>query len=156
MTSREIPRSTGRHVVAHDPDGSHVVIEPLERRMLELLEASRNDSTELHKYLAEPQLLIEPNVDAVGDQMPSAKARGFRNELIERHANRRIVRGDDGTCARSNNYVEGNAVSDEFLQHAEMARSAQASAAEDERNTDGRYDGVLQRAPSRPCALGVQ
>jgi hypothetical protein len=131
MASREITRATGRHVVTHNPDGSHIVIEPFERCMVELLEASRNDSTELHKYLAEPQSLIEPNVDAVGDQMPSAKVSGFRNELIERQANRRIVRSDDGTCARSNDDVEWNTVSDEFLKHAEMTRSAQASAAED-------------------------
>jgi hypothetical protein len=130
VAGREVARSTGGDVVTHDTDPSNVVMKPFERCLFELLETSRDDPASLREHAA--QSSTQPDVDAVGDQMSPPEPPGIQNELIERQANRSIVRGDNRARTRPDDDLDGNTVSHELLEHTHVARAAQSSSAQHE------------------------
>jgi hypothetical protein len=129
-------------------------MQPFECRMLELFEAGRNEATELRQHAAHAS--IESNVEAVGNQMPATEALGIRDQLIERQANRSVVRSNDRPGTRPHDDVDGNFVGNEALKHTNMACAAQPSAAEHERGANGRFPVFGQRVISQSRVIRVK
>ena len=102
------------------------MMQPVEARALELLEACGNDAGQFSDRSIEPWM--KPDVQTMGQQMSPTKVLGVGDEFVEREANRRIVGRDNGAGARSDDDVDGDAVRDELLKNPDVAGAAQASA----------------------------
>jgi hypothetical protein len=114
--------------VAHDSDGLHAVMQTVDARALELLEACGNDAGQFSDRSIEPWM--KPDVQTMGQQMSPTKVLGVGDEFVEREANRRIVSRNNGAGARSDDNVDGDAVRDELLKNSDVAGTAQTSAAQ--------------------------
>ena len=140
VSGREVGWPPARHVVAHDSDGLHAVMQPVEARALERVETRGDDAAQFSDRSIEP--LMKPHVQTVGQQMPPTKLLSVGDELVERKANRRIVGGDNGAGARSDDDVDRDAVLDELLKDSNMAGASQASTAQ--HHGDARYSCRLR------------
>jgi len=127
-SGREVARLPALHVVAHDSDRLHAMMQTVEARAVELVQARRDDTAPFSDRSIEA--LMKPHVQTVGEQMASTKVLGVGDELVERKANRRIVGCDHGAGARSDDDVDGDAVRDQLLKDSDVTRAAQTSAAQ--------------------------
>jgi putative intracellular protease/amidase len=127
--------------VAHDAEFADAVMQPVERGALELLEARANQSARSSQNPIEPA--SETDVQTVGKQMPATKFPRIANQVIQGESDRRIEGGDDCAGAGAHDDVDGNVVSDKLLQHSQMPRTAQSSAAEHHCDANRRIDITL-------------
>src|SRR5688572_23991567 len=102
------------------------MMQPFERRALELLEPCRDDPAQLCQHSIEPS--TEPYVEAVCHQMAATKVARISDQLIELETDRGIVRCDNGARAGTDDDVDGNLAVDELLQDAEVTCAAQTSS----------------------------
>jgi hypothetical protein len=122
------------------------MMEPVEAGRLELAQSIGNDAApRRHCGLKSVPAL---DVQTVGEEMSPSKAFGVLNQLVERQTNRRIVRSDNRAGARADDRVDRNAVPNQRSKHADVARSAQPTRAEHNRDTTR----DLQAAISPDCS----
>jgi hypothetical protein len=122
--------------MTHDADPFHIVMESFEGGMFELLEACRNESACLREHSTRAP--TQSYIQAMGDQVPTTEALRVGDQLIERQADRSIVRGDDGAGAGADDDVNPDAVSHEPPQNAEVTGTTQSATAQHEPNADSR------------------
>jgi hypothetical protein len=108
-------------------------MQPIECRVLELVETRWDESAQQSKHAIEPA--IESDIQTVRDQMPATEDARIADELLDRETDRGIVCGHNGTRARADDEVDGNLVSDELLKNSDMAGAAEASAAQHKTDT---------------------
>jgi hypothetical protein len=135
-TCCEIARTTADHVVTYDTDAANAVMQPIERGTVQLRQTVRNQAAQFRERSDHPS--PQPYVQTVGEQVSTPKVPGITNQLVECQADGGIVRGNDGTCARAHDDVDGNVVLHELLQYAHVAGAAQPAAAEYETDSNGR------------------
>src|SRR5438067_1455526 len=98
-------------VVTHDTEVPHTMMQVLERRRFELPEPIRNHSAPVFDRALEP--IVALHVQAVRQEMAATKSLGVRDQLIEREADRSVVRGDNCAGAHPNYRVDGNAMTNQ-------------------------------------------
>ena len=133
--------------MTHDADASNPVMQPFEGRALELRKACRNEPAQPCQHSIEP--LMESDVQTVRKQMSAAKDSRVSNQLVDRETNRSIIGGDNGARAGAHDDVDGDVVSDQPLQDAEVTGAAQTSPAEDKADTNWRLRMIHAEAAAR-------
>jgi hypothetical protein len=74
------------------------------------------------------------NREAVRQQVSTAKCTGVRDNLFEVQPDGRIVGGDDGTSADTDDGMQWHALSDELPEDAEVRGAAQTARAQHDAN----------------------
>src|SRR5438093_6102584 len=131
--SAEITRPVCANVVAHDGERMDAVMQPIEARGLELSETVGDDAAPWF----DPMFVsvVEVDVDAVGKEVSAAKLVSIAEQFFDLESDRRIVRGDDGPRADTDNAVDWYAVANQLAKNTDMSGAAQAARAEHQSNT---------------------
>jgi hypothetical protein len=122
--------------VADNADPANAVMQPIERGVLELLEAAGNQSGCFRQNPIEP--VSESDVQAVGKEMAATKFPRVTNQFIERESNRGIVGSDNRASARADDGIDRNVVFDKLLKDTDVTCATQASTAQHERDANWR------------------
>jgi len=64
------------------------------------------------------------DVEAVGEQMTTSEDLRVVDQIVDRQARRRVVRGDDRARTDTDDGVNRNVVSNQLPEHTDMCRSA--------------------------------
>ena len=98
-----------------------------------------------------PEARCEPrsgaNGDAVGQEMPPAKRGGVFDHLVEVEPDGRIVGGDDGTGADTDDRVQGHLMTHQLPEHAGMRSAAQTASAQYDPDAHALHDTIGRSAP---------
>ena len=131
----EIHRPTRRQIVADDAKTAHAVVQSVESGRLELPESARDDSAP-SAYLR-LESMFQVDVDAVGEQVTTAKPLCIGEEILEIEANGGIVRGDDRPSADAHDAIDGDTPAEQLEEHTHMRRTSKAASTQDHRNPNG-------------------
>src|SRR4029450_11420046 len=106
-------------IVTSNAAPAHAVMEPVERRAIQLCQPLRNNATDFPEYTL--QATVQSYIRAVRQEMTAAKMCRVPNQVVDGQTNRGVIGGDNRTCARADDAVDRDFVSDELLKHAEVA-----------------------------------
>ena len=143
-SGRKVPRQVREHIMTADAESRYAVMERVEARRLELLQAIRNDATTGRERALEPPAQVQ--IDTVEQQMTAAEIDRVRSELIEAQPGRGVIRRDYGAGANANEDIDRNAFRHQPTQHPHMRGTAQSAGAQYRR----RSASTFSRGGSRP------
>jgi hypothetical protein len=141
--------------VADDAEALHAVVQSIEGRIFQLTEPFGDDAAARRE--APLEAVREADVEAVQEQMPSAKDGRVANEILDVEADRGVVRRDDGAGADADDRVDWHSVTKQLPQHAGVRGAAKAAGAQDQgdanRHPRGQRPHVSYSPPvTRPVA----
>jgi len=136
------------------PDSSDAVMQTVERRTLQLLEAPRDEPAQPGHHSIES--VTESNVEAMSDQMSATKAVSVRDQFVERETDGGVVCGNDGSGARADDDVDGNLVGSQLSKDAKMTGSTQSPAAQHDANANRRAFLLGQGAVGESGDVGLE
>src|SRR5262249_53945963 len=118
ITRRVVTRLAGGDVMTGDAETPDALVQPLEARRFELLQAMRNDSAQGPQRLAES--LVETHAEAVSQQLTSTKRPRIGNQVVDVHPYSCVVTSDYCACAHANNHVERDGGAEQVAQYTEV------------------------------------
>ena len=110
------------------------MVQPIECGRLELSKPVGDDAARPPEARREPRSAA--NGDAVRQEMPPAKCGGVIDHLVELEPDRRVVGGDDGTGADTDDRVQGHLMPHQLPEHAGMRGAAQTASAQHDPDAD--------------------
>ena len=132
LRGAEVFRLAAGQVVTDDAESVDAVMEMVEARRLELSKTARYHATPGSD--AELEAMIEMDIDAVGEEVTSAKPFRIFNQVVEVETDRRIVSGNHRAGADADDSIEWHAVANQFTEHANVRGATQTPGAEDDGN----------------------
>jgi len=127
--------------VADDGQILYAVVEALERRRFQLLQAMRYDATPA--FDGTPESTIAVDVEAVREKMAATKNLGVVDQVVKRESDGRVIRRHDRSGARADNRVDRYMLANKLAEHADMGGSAESARAEHERHAASVFLGVV-------------